>query len=130
MYQKSSNYICSAVSNIRSRNIKKGYQDVSIAEAYLPLKDSEKNSVVSRYVTVFSFLDEDTYEYDEEAVETIADIGEELATEITNQDFYPQKLERDIREAEKLFDLDSNAQKASEDSAWGQMVIDILEEQK
>lgn len=128
MYQESSECIRSAVSNIKEGNIEIGQRDISLAEAKLPIEKSRKNTIVSRYVTIFSFLYKDRYEYDDEAVEVIAAIGEKLSQEITNDEFNDKELASEIREARRLFTIKGDVQRASENSAWGKIVRDMLEE--
>lgn len=129
MYEESSNYIKLSVSKLREGDISCASTNASMAEAYLPIIDSEKNRVVSRFVTAVTSLDSEDYEYDNSCVEHLAQIGEKLAEDIQKDDFSVQKYTKSIRNVLENIELVGDVERVPEDSAWGRMARNIIEYQ-
>lgn len=128
MYDKSSEYIGEAARLIENGQISEARTNVSMAEAYLPITDSEKNRVVSRYVSLVSAMDSDNTEFSNTVVKATSDIGIDLSECLNSEDFPSEDITRRINELWSEIEYFGEVSRVSEDSAWGQMVKDIIED--
>lgn len=99
-----------------------------MAEAHLPVQETDKNRIVSRFVTVISSLDSEKYQYYDDVVEQVTEIGEKLAEDIKKDNFNSQEYERLIRNVRDDIELVGGVERVPEDSAWGKIARDIVED--